>query len=269
MGNALFVVWRESVEAILVIGILYAWLKRNDSDGTGLRALWGGVAAGIGLAAALGWAMVAAQGELSGAALEWFQIAILFVASGLIVQMVPWMQSQGRRMKHNLERDMAQAVQRAGTLGIAIVAALAVAREGAETVVFLYGMGMEDNPGAGMASGAALGFLLAVLTAWALNRGLRFLGYRQFFRISGFLLLLFAVAFLATGVDRLIGMGWLPPLMDPVWDSSMLLDDTSPSGAVLAAFTGYRARPSLMLVAIYAAYWIGIMFAQRRLAHHG
>jgi len=156
-------------------------------------------------------------------------------------------------------------MQRSGAFGIAAVAALAVAREGAETVIFLYGMGLEDNAGARLASGAALGLLLAALTAWAVNRGLRFLNYRQFFRISGFLLLLFAAALLATGVDRLIGMGWLPTLIDPVWDTSQLFDDASPSGAVLAAFTGYRARPSLILVTIYVVYWISIMFAQRKL----
>lgn len=265
MGNALFIVWRESVEAILVIAILYSWLKRNDSDGRGLRALWVGIAVGVGLAGALGWSMFAAQDELSGAALEWFQIAILFVASGLIVQMVLWMQSHGRHIKQSLERDMAHAVQRSGAIGIATIAALAVAREGAETIIFLYGIGQDENAGAGMAGGAALGFLLALLTAWVLSRGLRFLSYRQFFRISGFLLLLFAAALLATGVDRLIDMDWLPPLIDPVWDSSMLLDDN----AILASLTGYRARPSLMVVAIYAAYWIGIMLAQRRQARHG
>lgn len=268
MGNALFIVWRESVEAMLVIGILYAWLKRNDGDGNGRRALWAGVASGIGLAAALGWGMVSAQGEMSGLALEWFQIGMLFAAAGLIVQMVLWMQKHGRRMKHNLERDMAEAAQRSGAFGIAAVAALAVAREGAETVIFLYGMGLEDNAGVRLTSGAALGFLLAALTAWAVNRGLRFLNYRQFFRVSGFLLLLFAAALLATGVDRVIGMGWLPTLIDPVWDTSTMFDDTSSSGAVLAAFAGYRARPSLMLVAIYVAYWIGIMFAQRRLVRN-
>ncbi len=32
MGQVLFIVWRESVEALLVVGILYAWLKNGDAD---------------------------------------------------------------------------------------------------------------------------------------------------------------------------------------------------------------------------------------------
>ena len=31
MEQILFVVWRESVEALLVVGILYAWLKNGDA----------------------------------------------------------------------------------------------------------------------------------------------------------------------------------------------------------------------------------------------
>lgn len=268
MGNSLFIVWRESVEAMLVIGVLYAWLKRNDRGGTGLRALGFGVVAGIGLAALLGWAMMAAQSELAGEALEWFQIAILFVAGALIVQMVLWMQKHGREMKQGLERNLARAAQRSGGIGIATIAALALAREGAETVIFLYGMGMEEDGATGLAFGAALGFALAVITAWALNRGLRFLNYRQFFRVSGMLLLLFAVALLVAGTERVIGMGILPTLVDPVWDTSMLIDDSSTGGALLSAFTGYRARPSLMLLAVYASYWLAVLLAGRKLSRH-
>lgn len=268
MGNSLFIVWRESVEAMLVIGVLYAWLKRNDQTGSGMRALWTGVGAGIGMAAALGWAILAAQDELSGEALEWFQTAMLFAAAALIVQMVLWMQTHGRHMKQSLERDLVQAAARSGSFGIAAVAALALAREGAETVIFLYGMQLESPGSAGVALGAAAGVLLALLTAWVVNRGLRFLDYRHFFRISGFLLLLFAVALLASGTDRMIGNGWLPAGIDPLWDTSMLIDDGSTPGALLSAFTGYRARPSLMLVAVYASFWVAVMLVQRRLRRH-
>lgn len=267
MGNSIFIVWRESVEAMLVIGILYSWLKRQQHAGQGLRALAGGILAGLLLAGVLAWAMLAAQDELSGQALEWFQTAILFAAAALIVQMVLWMQRHGRAMKQSLEHELLRAFDNSGALGIAAVAALAIAREGAETVIFLYGIALEHSA-AEMAAGGALGFALALLTAWMLSRGLRFLNYRQFFRVSGFLLLLFAVALLAAGVERLIGLGWLPPLLDPVWDTSFLLDDNSGFGALFSSFTGYRARPSLMLLAIYVSYWMAVMLIPRKMRSH-
>jgi high-affinity iron transporter len=263
MGSTLFIVWRESVEAMLVVGILHSWLKFNEAGRAGMRALWLGVGCGVVLAGVLGWAMVAAQDELSGVALEWFQIGMLLVAAGLIVQMVLWMRRHGAGMRKNLHQNLAVAMQRSGLLGISIVAALAIAREGAETAVFLYGVSLEPGGSASLVMGAGLGFALAGLTAWALGRGLRFLDYRRFFVLSGWMLLVFAVALLVSAVDRLIGVGFLPALVDPLWDSSWLLDDGSRVGALLAALAGYRAHPSLMLVSIYAVYWLVVLRAMR------
>ena len=34
-GNVVFIVWRESIEALLVIGILQAWLGKQDGGARG------------------------------------------------------------------------------------------------------------------------------------------------------------------------------------------------------------------------------------------
>ncbi len=145
MGNAFFVVWRESLEAFLIAGILYAWLQGNDPSGKGKRALFIGLAAGVGLALLLGWALLTVQDELSGNALEVFQTGTLLVAAGLITQMVLWMRKNGRQMKARLHADLSAAAEKSGFVGVAVVAALAVAREGAETVIFLYGMAQSGD----------------------------------------------------------------------------------------------------------------------------
>ncbi|TXT39137.1 MAG: high-affinity iron transporter [Comamonadaceae bacterium] len=269
MGSTLFIVWRESVEAMLVIGILHSWLKFNQAGRAGLHALWLGAGVGVALAGLLGWLMVAAQGELSDAALEWLQLGMLLLAAGLIVQMVLWMRRHGRNMRKDLHQNLAIAVQRSGWFGIASVTALAIAREGAETAVFLYGVSLEPEHTGNLLIGATLGLMLATLTAWALGRGLRFLDYRRFFALSGWMLLSFAAALLLTAVDRFIGAGLLPALVDPLWNSAWLLDDSSHLGSLLSALTGYRSRPSLMLVMVFAAYWWFMARAMRPTPHHG
>ena len=75
MGNALFIVWRESAEAMLVVGVLYAWLKNRADAATGMRYLWGGVAAGAGLAGVLALVMLGIASSLSGNGLDYFQLA--------------------------------------------------------------------------------------------------------------------------------------------------------------------------------------------------
>lgn len=254
MLNALIVVWRESLEAMLVIGVLLAWISRQDEVAVLRRALWSGVGAGVVLALGLALLTWGAQSALEGESLELFQIGFIFVAALLITQMVIWMHRHGRHMKAELEGAAAKA---GGRLGLALVAALAVGREGAETVVFLYGLGIEQR-GAGLVlflASAAGGFMLAAATAWVVARGARFLNYRTVFRVSEILLLLVAGALLGNGIDRLIALDWLPPLLDPLWDTSALLDDGTGAGRLLADFAGYRARPSAVVLIGYAAFW--------------
>jgi high-affinity iron transporter len=260
MGNALFVVWRESLEAFLIAGILYAWLKGNDATGRGRRALFIGLAAGVGLAVLLGWALLSVQDELTGNALEVFQIATLFIASGLITQMVLWMKKNGRHMKARLHADLSAAAQRSGFFGVAVVAALAVAREGAETVIFLYGMSQESSLGA-VLLGALGGIAGAAATAWLAAKSLARLNIGLLLRLSSILLLILASALLVMAVDRMIGSGWLPALVDPVWDTSRLIDDTTKGGKLLADFSGYRARPALSTLLAYLAYWSVVALA--------
>src|SRR3990172_7154870 len=147
MGNALFIVWRESVEAILVVGILYAWIRRSPASGVGLRHLLWGSGAGVLLAATLGALMLGLQSQLAGQALDAFQIGVLFAAAALIAQMVAWMNAHGRFMRRELEISITRAAERSGGWSCALLAALAVGREGAETVLFLYGIGAERRGG--------------------------------------------------------------------------------------------------------------------------
>lgn len=257
MGNTLFIVWRESVEGILVVGILHAWLKAHPEGARAMRYLWGGVAAGLGLAGMLALAMMGVYSSLDGDALDYFQLALMLVAAGLITQMVFWMRKHGRAMKKQLEAGLELEAGRANWLGVSAIAMLAVGRESAETVIFLYGTGMEQH---GMAfarflGAAALGFALALITFWLLASGGRFVSWKNFFRISETLLLLLAAGLLVGGLERMIAFGWLPALADPVWDSSFLLDDRGTAGNLFATLTGYRAHPALTLVLAYAAYW--------------
>jgi len=258
MLNVQIVVWRESLEAMLVIGVLLAWIARQPDPKRLSRALWLGVGGGILLAFGLGGLMFATQSGLDGEALELFQVVIVFFAAALILQMVTWMRLHGRDMKRQLEAGASRTSEGRGRFGLATIAALAVGREGAETVVFMYGMGIEQQGRAlfDVLLAALLGLAAAGLTAWLVARGARFLSYRVLFRVSEILLLLVAAALLGNGVDRLIGLDWLSPLIDPLWDSSNLLDDATGTGRVLADFTGYRARPTASILIAYLGFWV-------------
>ena len=264
MGNALFIVWRESTEALLVVGILYAWLNKHPDVRRGMRYLWGGVAAGVGLALALAAVMLGIAQLLSERALEYFQLAMMAVASGLIVQMVFWMRKHGRTFKRELEHDMQKTARAANWWGLLAVVALAVGRESAETVVFLYGLGAQNEGLGRFVTVLALGLAAAFATFWVLQKGGKVLSWRVFFRVSEIVLLLLAGALLVSAIDKLIALDVLPALVDPTWDTSALLDDSGRLGGLVASLTGYRARPALLPIIALAAYWAIVATVLRR-----
>jgi high-affinity iron transporter len=170
-----------------------------------------------------------------------------------------WMNRNGRRLKNALESEMGQAMSTTGAWGAGLVAMFAVAREGSETVVYLYGLALENRGLTGawpLAGAAVLGIGLALLTAYTVARGIRFLSYPTFFKITSYALLFSAAGLVTSGVGKLIEMDVLPALVDPLWNTSWLLDSSHGAGAFFSTLTGYRARPSLMMALAYGLYWI-------------
>lgn len=259
MEQVLFIVWRESVEAMLVVGILYTWLRSTPEGKRGLTYLWGGVAAGLALAVALALVLLGVSNWLSDEGQEWFQAIMSLAACALVVQMVVWMKKHGRTLKGELEGGARASVASDNWWGLFILVAIAVAREGSETVVFLYGTVSAGEGGSDMlmlALAGAAGFVVALLTFWLLQLGGKLITWRRFFRVTEILLLLLAGSLLVGGLDHLISLDVLPTIVDPVWDSSWLLSDSTGVGKILADFAGYRALPALSSVLLWGAYWI-------------
>jgi high-affinity iron transporter len=261
LGNVAFVIWRESVEALLVIGILNAWLVHQQAESSrGRLFLWAGVVAGLLVAVILGAALVLFGEALPDDAQQAYQTAAVLIAAALIVQMVFWMRKHGRTLKRDLETSLQDAADRSNWWGVFTLALIAVAREGSETVVFLYGTLAAARFGAVLApfAVALFGFGLAFGTYYLLQLGGRFLSWRVFFRVTEIMLLFLAASLLLTGVDNLIELGVLPSLSGRLWDTSAILPDNGAFGGLVGALTGYRARPDLMQLLVYGLYW-GVM----------
>ena len=267
MEQVLFIVWRESVEALLIVGILYTWLRATPEGRRGLPYLWGGVAAGLALAVMLALVLLGVSSWLSDEGQEWFQAGMALVACALVVQMVFWMRKHGRTLQSELQSGARDSMNASNWWGLLVLVMIAVAREGSETVVFLYGTVAAGEAASDMAMLALAGiggFFAALITFYILQLGGKFITWRRFFAVTEILLLLLAAALLIGGLDHLISLGVVPTLIDPIWDSSRLLDDSSGIGKVLADFAGYRAFPALTSVIVWVLYWVIVVALLRR-----
>jgi len=259
MEQIVFIVWRESVEALLVVGLLHALLRQQDTSGRALYYLWWGVAGGLAMAFVLAALLLGVASWLGNAAQDIFSTVLVWIAAALIVQMVMWMRVHGATLHGHFKQKSREAISTGEYWSIAVLAAIAIGREGSETVVFLYGMSSAQQAltdWLSFTTAVAISLTLAGLTYWLLQAGSRWLSWRLFFRLSEMLLLLLAASLVVSGVDRMIALGWLPPGIDPVWDTSAILNDSGNIGGVVAALTGYRAYPALADIIAYMGFWV-------------
>ena len=266
MIETLLITWRETLEAALIVGILLTYLARSGAR-AGMRHVWLGTAAAVLAAIACAAVSGGVVTLLDPEAQEMIQAGVLFLAVAVLSWMVLWMHRHARALRGDLHRRADRALAAGRGMGLATIAFAAVFREGVETVLFLWGVIVQRGAagsvvplvGAGLAGAA-----LAVATAWVFFRGAAFLNLQTFFRVTGVLLLLVAAGLLTSGVNKLIGLGYLPPLVPQVWNTAWLVPDRSTLGAILGALIGYRSRPSLLEVIFFAAYVPAMLLALRR-----
>lgn len=266
MGQVIFVVCRESIEALLVIGILWAWMSRSPETRRGKYWIIGGIVAGLGLAALLALTLAGVTIFLGGAAQQWFEIGMLVFASCLIVQMVYWMRQHGRTLKSEIETDLEDNMRRSNWWGVFFLAMIAVGREGSETVMFLYGSFLSLN---GWMSyllffvAAAVGLMLAILFFCLLQLGSKYVSWRLFFRVTEVLLLFLGSALFLTAAQKLfvgpLGSYNLPNWMyATLWNSDRILSDSSLVGNLFASLFAYRSRPIGFDALALGIYWVSV-----------
>lgn len=276
MGQVLFVVWRESFEALLVVGIIYAWIKRSPAPQQGMKYLWGGVVFGLFLAIILALSIYGVFSSLEDMWQSLFMIAMEIIACVLIVQMVYWMNGQGKSLKANIENELTQKTQQQSAWGILLIIAIAIAREGSEVVVFLSSHIMALNPQTALSFfiEVFIGLLVAAFTLWLFLLTSKVISWRYFFTVTGFLLLFLAVSLLLKAVEEivnlLIEMDFELPdfFIYPLWDISHFLDDSSVFGNFLVSFFAYRSQPIGLSVVTFIVYWVVVALLFKRGAPH-
>jgi high-affinity iron transporter len=102
--------------------------------------------------------------------------------------------------------------------------------------------------------GGLLGLALAAAAGYALFASTARLDVRRFFQVTGAFLLIFAAGLVVRGVHEFVEIGWLPALIDNVWNTASALSDQSALGQMAGALLGYRSSPSLAEVVSYVGY---------------
>jgi high-affinity iron transporter len=260
------IVFREVLEAALIIGIVLA-----ATQGLARRGVWvsAGIMTGVAGAGLVALFADAISSALAGMGQEVFNAGIMLFAVVMLGWHNVWMKRHGREMAQQI-RDMGKAV-RLGNRSmymLAVVIGLAVLREGSEVVLFLYGIAVaqQDSPGL-MLSGGLLGLFAGAMMGLLMYRGLLRISSRHLFTVTTWLITLLAAGMAAQAAGFLTQADLLPPLVQSMWDSSGIVAQNSVFGRVLQTLIGYADHPSGMQVLFYAATLVSIAVLMRLYGH--
>jgi high-affinity iron transporter len=256
---------REGLEAALIIGIVLSVLRKMDRQKLN-ATVWIGVLSAFlfsGLAALiLNWI----GAEFEGKGEQLFEGITMFLAAGILTWMVFWMRKQSTVMKQNIESSVRLAAEGQGQKALFLLAFLAVAREGIELALFLLAIRGTTNPFQEYL-GAGLGISSAALIGWGLFATTRKLSLTRFFQSTNILLALFAAGLVGLGIHEFNELGWIPGIVEHLWNLNSFLPDQSTLGQLLKALVGYNSSPSLSQVVGYFGYFgvlAGIFWIKRQ-----
>lgn len=252
MFSTAIIVFREVLEAALIIGILAA--ATRDVPG---RSNWlmTGVASGLFGAGLVALSANSIASMASGMGQELFNAAVLGAAVVMLAWHNIWMSSHGAELAahaRSVGGDISEGRSECSVL--LVIVGLAVLREGSETTLFLYGIATtEGAESLSMLSGGVVGLLVGSAIGYALYAGLLRIPMRWFFAVTGMLILFLAAGMASRAAHFLIQADLLPTLADPVWDSSAILSQQSALGSLLHILVGYDDHPAGMQMIFYLA----------------
>ena len=202
--QSFLIILREGFEAILVIGAVVAFLLKTGHRER-LHSIWVGII--LGVVASLATAVVLktllaampASREIVEATTMLIAVVVLFSVSYWLISKV-----EAAKWQKFIREKVNSALEHGGGKALALVAFLAVYREGAETALFYQALFSEGpNVGLPLTLGIIAGFaVLAVIFTLFYRYGMR-IPMRPFFTVTSLLLYYMAFVFMGKGVREL------------------------------------------------------------------
>lgn len=249
---------REGLEAALIVGIVAAFLRRQNRSAA-LRWVWIGVGVAVTICLAIGIVLEVVSQDLPQRQQEGLETVIGAVAVVMVTYMVLWMRRHSRDLKGQLEQAAGGALAEGSAMALVAMAFLAVLREGLETAVFLIAAFNASHSAGLAAGGALLGILVSVALGYGIYRGGVQINLSRFFRATGVVLVLVAAGLVVTALHTAHEAGWLQSGQDQAFDLTWLVGPGSVRSSLLTGVLGVQPKPTVIEVAGWLVYAIPVL----------
>lgn len=256
------IVFRESLEAVLIYGIIVSFFRKSSGTTKETNAAKLGLVLGIVASILLGFAFAGVTPLISTESYALIEIGIIFGGSLLMLYMVFWMAEHSRTLKKDIESSLSQALSAHSLKAITGTVFVAVVREGVETVIYLYSLSLENSSATHRSSiliSLGLGVGLSFLVYQLMIHGSKFLSTPVIFKITGTWLLFSSSSLIATGFDKLFSAGYFEKASQSVFSFE-------PGGLLLSvsnffeSIIGLRFQPSPLHLASFAVFWVFVIY---------
>jgi len=256
------IVFREVLEASLVVGIIYLLLiKTNQTDQ--LPKLWLAVAASILASILVGYSVIQAKNALGNDSIRaLFEGVFLYITALLIWYVIFWLSKHVSDRK--ILEDQATQALALSSWGIFLVVFFAILREGFETAVFL--ISSFSITGSFSYVGFVIGAVMAIAIGYLIVQQGRKVNLKYIFKYTTLLLVFLSAGMVAYGTHELeeylvksdqikkeeIYRPW--DILQPINDGDYHpMHDKGIIGVFLKGFFGYNSNPNVIELVLWIA----------------
>jgi high-affinity iron transporter len=254
---------REGVEAALIVAIICAYLARTGNAGSFPKVFLGAGLAVV-LSAVLGVGLYVTVGSFQEPYEQLFEAATLLLAAAVVTWMLFWMRRQAANVKGELQAAVDRALRDGSVTALAVLAFVAVIREGIETALFLTGQAASAAQGAiWVVVGAVVGLAIAGLLGIGFFHGSRRLNLATFFRWTGIALVFIAGGLVAKAIHELIEIKVITFGDATLFDLSAVLPHEGAGSTILGQFLhalfGYTSTPEVLTFVLWLTYVVVVL----------
>ena len=258
---SLIITLRETLEMVLIIGIIFRYLRKSNQLEYKKYVYWGiigGLIVSISGALLINFLSILFEGRIE----QIFEGIVMIIGAILLTTMILWMLNQ-KNVAQELEEKLQLQVKNTHKFGIFSVVFISILREGIETVLFLGAarFSEEDNS----LLGAIIGIIIAIILGIIIYQGTSKINLKVFFTITSSFLIIIAAGLLAHGIHEFQEAGIIPILIEHIYDINFILDENGTFGSFLKGLFGYNGNPSLIETITYVFYMVIIYTVWRYL----
>lgn len=274
---AFFILFRETLEAAIILSVMMALLDRLVDDRRQRRRMkkhvWWGVVGGVALSMVAAAIFLSLYYTVAKEAWEsseplWegilglIAVVLITVMAFSMIRVDTWKRKWEKKLTKVTEDTMARqndaALQsRRSQYALVLLPLSIVLREGCEAVIFLGGIGLNDS-GTALPIPAVVGAVCGIIVGWLLYKGCSTVGFKYFLLFSTGLLLVIAAGLFAGSVHE------LEEYRDDehfLWQMHCCHQEKDGIWKILNAVVGWRDEATVGTLVSYICYWVFVVVA--------